>query len=47
MKKKISGNIITESCTVNPYPKNSIYYDAECMGIAHTYIGHVSPYHIE
>mgnify|MGYP001436297245 CR=1 FL=1 len=45
--EKISGNIVTESSTVSPYSENSIYSDAICVGIAHTYIGHVSPYHIE
>ncbi len=45
--EQISGNIITESSTVNPYPENSIYKNAIYVGIAYKFIGFHSPHHIE
>lgn len=47
-EEKISGNIVTQSPTINPYSEHSIYFNgATCVGIAHKYIGFNSPHHIE
>jgi len=45
--EKISGNILTYSPTINPYSENSIYQNAECVGIAYKFIGFHSPHYIE
>jgi len=45
--EKISGNIITESSTISPYSNNSIYQNAQCVGIVDKFIGFHSPHHIE
>lgn len=46
--EKISGNIVTESSTINPYSKQSIFHThAQYVGIAYKYIGFTSPHHIE
>ena len=45
--EKISGNIVTESPTINPYSEDSIYSNATYVGIAHKFIGFHSPHFIE
>ena len=41
--EKISGNIVTESPTINPYSDHSIYSNATFVGIAYKFIGFHSP----
>jgi len=45
--EKISGNIVNESPTNNPYSEHSIYSNATYVGIAHKFIGFHSPHFIE
>jgi len=45
--KKISGNIVTDSPTINPYSDHSIYSNATYEGIVDKFIGFHSPHHIE
>ena len=45
--EKISGNIVTDSPTINPYSDDSIYSNATYVGIADKFIGFHSPHHIE
>lgn len=46
-EEKISGNIVTESPTNNPYSEHSIYSNATYVGIAYKFIGFNSPHFIE
>ena len=45
--KKISGNIVTDSPTINPYSDHSNYSNATYVGIVDKFIGFHSPHHME